>query len=216
MKKFLSVLLLILCLSLFTACGEDKDYKATIDSTDVAKLSLFSYDGKSESVWGLANLGHAFLSIENISDSEFYIGQKKVAVGETIAIGTWSILDHFGVWYNVESNYIKEHNKYDGRVSVTIGIDGDDIETLNSEIAKRDKWGVLNNCSRFALSVYNAVANENETIKTPLIYTPSYLTKYIKKFESFEYNKEIITEDTLGYFDNTSYVSFNLEKAKEV
>ena len=146
MRKILGLfLVLFICVITFTACADSREYKVSIDDGDIAKLTLFTFDGKGESVWGLANLGHTFLSIENISDESIDIGKKPLPKGETLAIGTWSILDHFGVWYNVESNYIAEHNKYDGRVSITIGIDVDDLKKINESIATNDRWNPLNN-----------------------------------------------------------------------
>ena len=135
MRKILIVLLMLVFCSMFvSACADDRKYSASIDENDVAKLTLFAYDGKSESVFGLANLGHAFLSIENLSNEEISIGQKKLASEEMLTLGTWAIRDHFGVWYNVESNYIKEHNKYDGRVSVTIGINEEDLKKISDSV----------------------------------------------------------------------------------
>ena len=214
MKQFISVivLLLVTCF-MFVGCTEDRQYEANVASGDIAKFTLFTYDGKGESVWGLANLGHTFLSIENISQDTITIGKKDLNVGETIALGTWSIKEHFGVWYNVESNYIAEHNKYDGRVSITIGITAEDLEKINHAILSNDRWNPLNNCSHFALHVYNQVASDTEYIKTPLIHTPSYIAKNIKKFANHEYNKAIPTDKHLGFFRNSEFVSYNLEKA---
>lgn len=211
-KTLLIVFLLIFACSGLVACkDESREYKTNISDTDIAKLSLFTYDGSGESVWGLMNLGHSFLSIENVSSENIKLLNKTIEPGETIAIGTWSILEHFGVWYNVESNYIVQHNKYDGRLSITIGIGEDDIEKISSFIAEKDTWNPINNCSYFALNLWNKVAGETEYIKTPFIYTPSYIAEEMKKFDSFEKNKDIPTEDTMGYFKGETYVSFQIE-----
>ena len=46
----------------------------SIDTEDVALLTLFSDNGKGESNWLVRNYGHTFLAVENISDSAFSVG----------------------------------------------------------------------------------------------------------------------------------------------
>lgn len=188
-----------------------REYSTSIAETDVAKLTLFTFNGDGEGKFGLMNLGHSFLSVENISTSPITLLNKNIAPNETISIGTWSILEHFGVWYNVESNYIVQHNKYDGRLSITIGIDNEDISTISEFIKTNDTWNPLTNCSNFALNLWNTVATESEYIKKPVIYTPSHIANEIMKFDNYERNKSIETEDTMGYFDGSTYVSFQIE-----
>ena len=204
------------CLTLLGCGTKGKDsYTSSVEADDIAKLSLFSYNGKGESTWGLMNLGHSFLSFENISDENISILDKVIAPNETISIGTWSILEHFGVWYNVESVYIETTDKYNGRVSATIGVNSEDLEKIVSFISKKDKWNPINNCSYFALNLWNTVAKESEYINTPLIYTPTYIAEELAKFDSYEYNKPIPSSSKLGYFKNSTYVSFDMEGGNE-
>ncbi len=201
-----------MAMGMFASCAKtDKVYAVHIQQTDVAKLSLFTFDGKSESVWGLMNLGHAFLAIENISTQTISICHKQVHPGQTITFGTWAILDHFGVWYNVESNYIKEYDKYNGRVSVTTGVSGPDIAKISDYIVTNDKWNPFNNCSYFAYHIWNGVADEQESLdKRMFVFTPNFLAKQIKKFDTFETNKQLITETNFGYFDSEVYVFYHM------
>lgn len=204
-------IVVVLSTTLF-ACKEDnREYKTEINSNDIAKLSLFSFDGNGEEQLGLANLGHAFLSLENISDNNIKLLDRTITPGETIAIGSWSILEHFGVWYNVESNYITNHGKYDGRVSITIGIDNDNLNTLEEFINNHDRWNPIFNCSKFALSLWNTVASDSEYLDKPLIYTPTYVANEIKKFDNYELNKAIITDENMGYFTDSQNASFVME-----
>lgn len=218
MKKIFGLILfviLILSSSTFLFACKDKkgrEYTTSIDTEhDIAELTLFTFNGDGEGKLGLMNLGHAFLSLKNTSSSTINLLNKTISSDETISFGTWSILQHFGVWYNVESNYIVQHNKYDGRLSITIGIDQEDIDTLCQFISTHDSWNPLQNCSNFALNIWNTVAMDSEKIEKPIIYTPSHIAKEIKKFENYEINKAIPTEDTMGYFDGSTYVSFQLE-----
>lgn len=216
MKKIFS--LVIILLLIFTAsfsivsCNKDnREYKADIGESDIALLTLFTSNSKEEDNLGLFNLGHSFLSLENLTDNHLKLNNMSIKPKSTITIGSWPILEHFGIWYNVESNYITNHDKYDGRLSITIGIDNDDISILSNFIKDYDTWSPINNCSRFALSFWNTVASTTEYIDKPLIFSPSYIAKELKKFDTCEINKNIKTDKTMGYFNNNSFVSFNIE-----
>lgn len=216
LKIFSLIVAIVLCVFVgfsFSACNENDRLFVTSETTenDVAILTIFAYDGKGESKFGLMNLGHSFLSIENISEENFTLQGMEIAPGETYAIGTWSIVSHFGIWFNVESSYITKTNKYDGRVSLSIGIDSDDIETLRSFMASHDKWTPIHNCSYFAFAAWNTVADENEKIDKPaLTYTPNYVANFIKKFDNFETNREINNDQNLMYFDGEKMVEYVL------
>ena len=120
--------------------------------------------------------------------------------GETITVGLWSVFEHFGVWYNIESNYIKEHNKYAERVSITIGVNVEDILKMSKTIEENDAWTPLYNCSKFALEVWNNVANENEKIESKLFMSPGYLVEEIKGFSGYENVKLCETSTTIRYY----------------
>lgn len=216
MKKFLTCLILIVMVSMglfVTACsGDERVYSADISDTDDIILSIFTYDGKGESGYGLMNLGHSFLSFENISGESIIVGDRQVSPGETISLGLWSIKAHFGVWYNMESNYIGSCDKYNGRGSVSIGITADEMEKINEFIHSHDIWTPFHNCSNFAINLWNTVASETETLSTPIIYTPSKLMSQLKLFDSFETNREIITEDRFSYYDGENFHYYQLER----
>lgn len=212
-KFFVNLILLILSVNILSGCENiDTKRQTQMSSSDVAILTLFTFDGKSESVFGLMNLGHSFLSVENISDNTINIGKMEVEPKETIAVGTWSISAHFGVWYNVESNYILEHNKYDGRVSISRGISKNDCEKISQFILENDKWTPFTNCSKFAIKLWNTVATNEEKIKESMICSPSKLKKVIEQFENYEINKEILTDNKMIYFDKNTAIEYDLEK----
>lgn len=196
---------------MLVGCGSkpNKEYYAGVEDGDTVKLTLFTYDGKGESHFGLMNLGHTFLSFENISSENVNIGKMSVAPGETVAVGTWSVLSHFGIWYNLEGNYIDFNNKYDGRVSITIGINNDDLVKVNKFIEENDRWNPIKNCSYFALNLYNTVAGDTESIPCPVIYTPTYIAEHIRAFVEFDENKAIECDGKFGYFDNDTYVEYS-------
>jgi len=201
MKRYVFVALLIfMSIFTFSACDGNKDRGLDVSDDDVALLSIYADDGSSESNFLLRNYGHAFLSIENISDTSFTIGDRQVNAHETITVGLWNVLEHFGIWYNIESNYISEYNKYSNRYSLTIGISLEDIQKICELIDKSDRWNPFFNCSTFAMKVWNLVAEDNEKINSKLIVSPSYLVKEITKFDDFEKNRECVTDKNIQYY----------------
>ena len=206
------VLIMFISLTLCFGCGKEKDYKASINDDDVIKLTLFTYDGKGESHFGLMNLGHTFLSLENLTDEDIAIGKMTLSPQDEIALGTWSVKSHFGVWYNLEGNYSRDYRKYDGRISVSIGVSLDEVKKINEYISENDHWSVFKNCSYFALNLYNLVASDSEYIEPPLIYTPAYIASKIKLFPSYETNKVIHCDNTFGYFDDDKYIEYSFKE----
>jgi len=199
-KIFVTMLIII---SVFTIVSCNNSYMTRsldVSAEDVALLTIFSDDGTNESTWLTRNYGHSFLSITNIGDNDLTIGDMIVPKDESITIGLWSIMEHFGIWYNIESNYIKEYNKYNNRVSITIGINKDDISKINEVIKKNAVWTPWYNCSKFAIDVWNVVATDSEKINSALFVSPGYLVKEIKNFDEFELNRDCITSTTVRYF----------------
>lgn len=215
MKKFRIILcilfLFVFCINSFGCKNETRTYKIEKLDNPVAELTIFTFDGKSESAYGLANLGHSFLSVYNRSNEDILIGDYMLEVGETICVGTWSINQHFGVWYNLESNYIRVCDKYLGRVSVTKYLSEQDVEEITSFIKQNDKWNPLFNCSCFAINLWNAVAKENEILNTYLIYTPNKLAEQLKQFKNYKINMHIKTKNEFGYFSEGVYKQFHLQ-----
>ncbi len=211
--KLFSVAIFIFVSSMcFYSCKTDsKTRRIENIENAVATLTIFTYDGKGESKFGLMNLGHSFLSISNMSQSDIIIGSYKLNSNESVCVGTWSIQEHFGVWYNVESNYIRLYEKYLGRLSVTKYLEENDIETICDFIATHDYWSPIYNCSYFAINLWNSVAKQNEKLDTYLIYSPSKLSSQLKTFQEYQINKSIKTNYDFGYFNETMFVSFNLE-----
>ncbi len=211
-KIFFIAIFIFVSSMCFYACKNETTIRKIENLTNpVATLSIYTYDGKSESKFGLMNLGHSFLSISNTSKTKIKIGNFELESNESVCVGTWSIQDHFGVWYNVESNYIRIYEKYLGRISVTKYLEEKDIETICNFIATHDYWSPIYNCSYFAINLWNSVAKESERLDTYLIYSPSKLSSQLKTFKEFEVNKSIKTSNDFGYFKETMYVDFNLE-----
>ena len=204
-KKILSTILIIVAFFTVSGCANSQTVSGrvrelNVSESDVALLTIFSDNGKGESNWLTRNYGHSFFTVTNLSNQELIVGDMVVNPSDTIAVGLWSIYEHFGVWYNVESNYIKEHNKYAQRVSLTIGVSLEDIYSITEVIKNNDLWTPLYNCSKFALDVWNTVASENEKIDTKLLMSPGYLVEEIKKFAGYEDVRPCNTSNIVRYY----------------
>ena len=76
--------LITLCLVFFSifalvGCGKTENTirSLKVDESDVALLTIFVDDGRSESNFFAQNYGHAFISVENVSDESFVVGDMK-------------------------------------------------------------------------------------------------------------------------------------------
>ena len=207
MKKICTFFILVLTIFM-CSCTPSKVVITPIED-GVATLSIVSFDGSSESVFGLMNLGHAFIAIENNTSEDMMVGKYTLKSGRSVTIGTWSIAEHFGIWYNVENNYIEYCNKYDGRVSLSKEINAGDLDKINKFISTHDSWGVLKNCGYFATNLWNEVAKDGEILKVGK--TPTSICKVITNSDNYEKNIKLVVGGEMGYFDGDKYVSFKLE-----
>ncbi len=213
-KIFLSFILCFLTVVLVACSGSPMGRVATVSEDDELIMTVYAYDGKGESKFGLLNLGHSFLSFENKSDDAVFIGEFELAPNEIVTVSTWSISGHFGVWYNVENNYIKYHDKYNGRYSISIGLGLDCLDKIDKYIESNDSWLPTKNCTNFTVGLWNKLCPKKARVSTPLIYTPAKLVKDIKTFAGYEKNKAIPVSDRFGYFDsNKNFVKYAFESA---
>ena len=212
MKKVFAFLILLLSCLFPLGCNSVPQNRQTyFSSEDVAVLNIFSYDGKGESKYGIKNLGHSFLSITNTNNESIFVAGKEIKAGEELYFGTWSLSLHFGVWFNVECNYIELYNKYNGRISLAKGVTITDLNKISEYILNNDTWNPLKNCSHFAISVWNSVARESERLNLGFINTPGNLKNQILNFETYVLNKEIINAGDCGYFADLTEDAFVFE-----
>ena len=202
MRKIILTLTLIICMFSFVGCQNNSQRirELNINNTDVAVLTIFADNGDSESSFLYKNYGHSFLSIENVSLNNFVVGDRIVLPNETITIGLWPIKEHFGIWFNVESNYINEYNKYSERVSISVGINLDDIAKVSKIIDENDNWTPMFNCSSFSLKVWNSVAQDSEKLNVGGFISPNNLVKEIKLFKNYEIARECKTTTNISYY----------------
>lgn len=212
MKRILCSLILLLLLS---ACGKSVDIikdAIVIDESAIALLSLVTYDGKNESNYGLMNLGHAFITVENIGDDAIEVYGIEVLPTEEITFSAWNTSLHAGVWFNIESAYIKDFARYEDRYSLTVGLnDLSEIEKLSTFISNNDIWTVKKNCSYFSIKLWNEMVSDNYKLDTSLITRPIVLKKEIMLFEGHQLTKPIVYNDKMGYVKADTFRPYKME-----
>lgn len=153
-----------------------KDKKGNIVQktlSDVAVLTLFavpsgsvdSSGGSSGSSWGT----HAFVTVENVSSSDITVGGlSSITPWTTVSIGTWgNKSEHTGVWYDLEEAFIYNDGAYTGRVSHSMYLTQSQLDSVSTYIRNHDSWSIFNNCSSFAVGLWNSVSTDIYTAGTP-------------------------------------------------
>lgn len=204
-----AVVILAFGLSVF-ACAEvahDRQvFVYGLEKTD-AILTIYAFDGQSERVFGIPNLGHAFVSIKNTSDEEMAVGYFTLQPDEEVSVGTWGQAAHWGIWYNLEAYYMSI-GRYSGIVTLSRGIALSDIEVVNEFIHVSDYWAPTVNCSGFAVGLWNAaVGGEIDSLSFSGLITPSVLKSELKRFETFSTDKRLTAPENMGYFDGENYIT---------
>lgn len=197
-KLFCIAISLTLSLTFLFGCGK-KTFDAPPNSTDSAlELTIYGFDAESEKVFGLVNLGHAFLSIKNVSSAPLTVGGFVLPADNEVSIGTWGQNAHWGIWYNLESTYMAV-NRYDGRVSLTQGINLLQLDSINAYLLANDKWTPFKNCSYFAVDVWNTVSDSGTGFDFGGLVTPSRVSKRIRATNGFLINRIIKNFGSIGF-----------------
>ena len=174
----------------------------------VGVLTIFSANNGSSASGGSTEdnyyYGHAWLSFKNTSSSPITIGKLKVNAGHEITFGTWgNKLQHRGMWYNLESYFINTRGYYPGRVSYSREVTQSDISIMNNFIAANDSWSYTNNCSGFAVKLWNKVA---ASIDAGIIPTPTTVCNVISGMSGHQTNRAIQNMTPIGYVENGVFI----------
>lgn len=182
-----------------SACAQPRKTPASFDGVPVARISIFAVDAESTANYGLLYLGHSFLAFENVSDDDLQVGSIRLAPGEMCSVGSWGMNAHFGLWYNVESNYIDNAQLYAGRVSLTKNVSAEGMATVNARLAALDTWTPFTNCARIAMDTFDAAGGD--TLKLRGLVTPTRLKNEIRRWTNAETNRPIVNYGAAGFCD---------------
>lgn len=177
-------------------------------ATTVGTLTIFASNDGGSSSWNTS--GHAFISFKNTSSSSITVGGLSVGAGHEITIGTWGNKSgHVGIWYNLESYFVNNQDSYSNRVSLSMSVTQANVDTINTLISKNDSWSALNNCSSFAVKIWNAVSSKTLSAGTP--NTPTSLMSSIKAKSGYETGRAIGNTTPIGYVSDGSFESVTMD-----
>ena len=206
MKKVSLLLVCLLSAFVLSACGKPLKNPAPFEGEAAAVVSVYGYDSESEQTYGLMYLGHAFLSVENVSADSLTVGPLTLQPGEACTLGSWGMNAHFGIWYNIESHYINNAGMYDGRVSVSKSITVDGLAAFNALIAKRDNWSPIKNCAHLAVELYDEAGGDKLGLSG--IVTPTKLKNEIRRWTHHEVNRPIQNHGQAGFLTEKGFKEY--------
>lgn len=197
-----------------TGCGSvTPDRTVHNDENAVALVTLYSTGERGKVEPGLVACGHAYTSIQNVSDDTIILGKGyELPAGATVTIASWEFDAHGGIWFNIEPTYINQ-GWFVERKSVTRAADKEAVARINEYLKKSetDKWTLTNNCTHFAARLWNAAAGGSED-DVAVKGFPSKLEKEIMRFKEREVARPHASDLPIGYFSGNTFKEFRLEK----
>lgn len=186
------------------------------DSQSVAIITLYSYSGKSETKNLIRSYGHTFISLENISAETLEpMCGVKVASNEAITFSWWATDKHMGIWFNIEPNYIKLFEKYNGRVSLSRRIDREQFEAIRNYLDRNDRYTLMSNCAKNCAAVWNLCACKSDHISVRGFQTPKALCNKLRSFGGFDNDRPLPnTADDIFFVSKGKTNYFEMEKKR--
>ena len=167
-----------------------------IDFAVSIKIVAFEGDGILSSVgYG----GHVFLIVTNRLNYEITIGHFPVGAGESITIGTFGDRSaHTGIWYNIEGclGVLSDCTTYALATALTVT----ELKAVNNKINELDDWSITENCSYFAVNVWNATP----TSQTVSGWNPAAVVSSIKSYDGYLTNPTLPTNSDSDIARHTS------------
>lgn len=178
MKKLRKILL-----SLLIMFSVILPYTNSVSAASNLNVYIYAAINTKSSSSGSSGLGnsHAWIVIKNNTSSQVTVGKYKLNANASVTIGTWGNTTPTGLWYNKERSKITEFQNNNNTVYKTTSISTSKLSSINSIINNSDKWSLLNNCTHFAIRVWNATGSTQIGSCT----TPSQLRDKIRNSGSY-------------------------------
>lgn len=160
-------------------------YTNNVSAASYLNVYIYAAINTKSSSSGSSGLGnsHAWIVIKNNTTSQVTVGNYKLNANSSVTVGTWGNTTPTGLWYNKERSKIAEFQNNNNTVYKTTTISTSKLSKINSTINSSDKWTPFNNCTHFAIRVWNATgATQIGSCLTPsqlrdkIINTGSYST----------------------------------------
>lgn len=150
-------------------------------------FSMTTFDGDSESKPFVKCLGHTWLSLDNQTGHSIYIKDQEIKDNEMLTFSVWAVSDLPGLLFNMEADYISLYGRYAGRKSLCVNIEESQLETIEQYIDQKNRWTLLENCSYWAIQLWNEVVDDAFDLKTQtLVYTPKRVERSLCEFDCVE------------------------------
>ena len=153
-KRFITLVVVVMLLFSISVTAYASEIQPRIDFVATMKVVSFTGGGVASS---FGYNGHSFLIFTNTWTSPITVGHFPVAPGESITIGTFgNRANHVGIWYNIEGCLGTSTTTYALVTALTVA----ELQQVNQTINSNDSWSALsNNCSAFAVKVWNSVSS---------------------------------------------------------
>lgn len=200
MKKIKNVLCIFLSMMMLLCCSLTASAASVTPKISfVGHLVIYAANNGASSLFNTT--GHAFLSFKNTSSSPVTLGALEVKAGQEVTFGTWGNAEHKGIWYNLESYLANHKNDLKGRISLLTGVTYSDLVTINSVIKDNDRWSATNNCSTFAVKVWNSICSDKLKLDAGFPNSPTALMSSIRLTSDYNYetNRSIEDSTPIGY-----------------
>lgn len=183
---------------------------AAENNTNAIVGILTLYAGNSGQVDWTIDLGHVFLEFYNTSGQTQYFGYYAVPAHSGVTVSIWNnINDKQGIIYNADSYLHYEKGRYANRVSLTITVTSSDLDIISDYLtdSSNDWYNLATyNCVDFCLDIWYSVCDWY-SFSTASPSSPRVLYNSIIQFYDHEVNVQIVSNDTVGYYENGSWVT---------
>ncbi len=166
------------------------------------RISIFAIADSSSSSSGLNTSGHAWITVKNNSTYAIMIGKMSISPNTGVSLGTWGNTSHVGLYYNLEYNRAQA---FAGRVSYSRNIFSSQWD--NDYVLENDEWSLLDNCSNFAVGLWNSMLSSQYEISfNGSLPTPANVKNRLLQFSGYETNATIIGNANVGYYNGDLFV----------
>lgn len=195
------LLILILFMSIASSVGTNLEAA----SSNVATVKIYSI-GKVSSGASSNNLGHTWITIKNTTSKTITVGRYNLCKGCTVSAGTFGNKRHNGVYYNLEGYYNNlDSSQFENTVSLSENVTAKELSWITRSIKNNDNWSKGNNCSDFALRIWNYISPSSKDIYPFGVDTPTGVEKKIKAIKGhgtgFSFKKQ---KKETAYYSSSS------------
>lgn len=202
--KLKTVIILFTVLIFTVSCSNEaqKNKKYISSPAEGIVFSITTFDGKTERNFFSRCYGHTWVSIGNNSGHSLFLKDYEIKDKESVTFSIWAVDGHKGVFFNLEPDFIRQFERYSGRISLSMNISESNLKDIENYINQNDTWKFTKNCSFWSVNLWNQLAEDSNQLKMKSkAYTPKKLKKVmIDLAGEYGVEKEKDFSDTKGIF----------------